>query len=873
MEKWIFEIKRGIVVFIVLFIMGAISTKSNAQLIPSIVKDSISFAASTEYKSGTFQEVAYGNRYRKSWRTPVKVPVFDMSTTFAELTPVKKGGGMSTKSLRLEDKTGREYVLRSVYKNGRAGVKDRFRETIYEDILQDLRVGAHPFAAQVVAPLADAVGIYHTRPVVYFLPKQDQLGEYKEDFGGELYLFEEYPNEGWEYSASFGDTEKIIGYDRLIEKVFDSPKHQVDERWTLKNRLFDLFIGDYDRHDDQWRWATFPDEDNKTIYYRPIPRDRDQAFYDINGVIPWVLSRDFIHIQQKPFAKRIQDMKEFASNAKHFDRTWLTGLEKADWVEVAKELENSLTDEVIEKAATALPPEIYALNGRRLIKVLKGRRNNMVKHALQLYRFLAKYVDVVGTSKKEHFLIQKDKDKQLTIKVYALNKKGEKTSQFYERTFDAKVTKEIRLYGLDGEDTFEFAGVDHNPILVRIIGGEAKDEVTSVEQDLGGKKVVVYDNFDGLKLPSRNNFVNRLSNDSAVNEYNRKELQYHQYLPVISFGQTEDDGFFLGGGVTFTRYGFRKQPYGSRHHFSMRFSTQTDAFNFTYWSDFTKAIGSLNFNPAISFDRPVIFNYYGLGNDSGIMADNEPFHWVRMKRFTVEPLLKKIDRNQNKTTQFGPFFQNVIVVTQPGRIAADAPSLFRENDFGNKSFLGFLVKHENKFLDDETIPTKGWRYNIGLTYYRNLNEELGYANLEGSITGYAQIKIPFKVNLGSRIGFAHLSNDNYYFFHNNNIGGNNNLRGFHNNRFGGTTSLYGNLDIRVPLFYYKNHIAPGEVGLSVGLDTGRVWYPDANEGGWKNSISPGIWWTPYRFTSVNFFYSATSNGEENTTTLRLGFFF
>ena len=292
-----------------------------------LIKDSIIVPPTTHYKTGTFQKIAYGNRYRKSWQTPVKVPVFNLQTTFAHLTPVKKGGGLSTKSLRLETKDGREYMLRSIFKNGRAGVPDRFQNTIYEDVLQNLRVGAHPYGALPVSLLARAADIYHTNPSIFYLPEQEMLKEYNKDFAGELYLFEEYPNEGWQHLESFGFAKKIIGDDRIIEKIQESPFNQVDQVWVVKSRLFDLLIGNYDRHDGQWRWGAFPDSNTSITFYRPIPRDRDQAFFDINGVIPWILRRDFIHIQQHPFSGRIKDMKEFASNAKYFDRTFLTQLE------------------------------------------------------------------------------------------------------------------------------------------------------------------------------------------------------------------------------------------------------------------------------------------------------------------------------------------------------------------------------------------------------------------------------------------------------------------------------------------------------------------------------------------------------------------
>ena len=350
-------------------------------------------------------------------------------------------------------------------------------------------------------------------------------------------------------------------------------------------------------------------------------------------------------------------------------------------------------------------------------------------------------------------------------------------------------------------------------------------------------------------------------------------------MPLITFGSTQDDGFFLGGGLTFTRYGYKKKPYGAKHQVGFSFSTQTNGLHLNYQADFTQSIGPFNFNPNLSFDRPIIFNFYGLGNNTVLQRriddpeeTDERFHWVRLKRFKIEPLLKWMNKNQQHKTRFGPFYQNVVVEQRFDRISS-RPEFFAEQDhLGNKNFIGFLVNHEFNSVNDLDLAG-GWKYNLGITYYRSIGESRGYTRLEGNIAQFINITAPFKMVLGGRIGAATLTNDNYFFFHNNNLGGNNYLRGFHNNRYAGTSLAYLNLDWRIPLFYFKNAIAPGEIGLSAGFDTGRVWYQNANQGGWKTGFSPGLWWTPYKFTAINIFYTYTGNGEDNALTIRTGFYF
>src|SRR3982751_1903519 len=72
--------------------------------------------AGKEYGAGRTHQWLWGEDFRKEWTTPVKIPVLDLDSAFGGLTPVKTGGGRQTKSLRLNDPQGRQYVLRTVDK-------------------------------------------------------------------------------------------------------------------------------------------------------------------------------------------------------------------------------------------------------------------------------------------------------------------------------------------------------------------------------------------------------------------------------------------------------------------------------------------------------------------------------------------------------------------------------------------------------------------------------------------------------------------------------------------------------------------------------------------------------------------------------------
>lgn len=835
----------------------------------SPLPDSVTAFASEVYEAGPLRKLTFGDRYRTAWKTPVRVPVFNLNTDFRELTPVQQGGGKSSKSLRLETESGKQYVLRSIDKNVGKGLPMDVRNTLVQNFIQDLKSGLHPYSAFVIPPLAEAAGVYHTNPKLFYLPQQERLGVYNKNFGEDLYLFEERPDDDWSDDTLFGGSPDIKSYLSMLEDIYDSPKHRIDETWALKSRLFDQFIHDADRHDDQWRWASFPQGDS-LVLYRPVPRDRDQAFFDLRGIVPFVISRKFLPLQQRAFRGKIYDVPGQAYPGSVFDRSFITGLDKEQWMAVALEMKNSITDSVIESAFKIWPPEIYRLNAPYMIETLKQRRDRIPEHAGKLYDYYARYVDVVGTNKKDFFEITHQDGGSSEVSIYSLSKSGEKESRYYHRIFKSSETREVRLYGLEGKDVFEVNGPAAGNVRIRIIGGEGDDQVNnSASPGLFVNKTIVYDTPEGMRI---NGKVRDLrSNRLKVNDYDRHEFDRNTYFPLITFGRTVDDGFLFGGGVRFTTYRFRKDPYGYKHSFFARFSANTNALNLHYTGDYRRTVGNLDFNPDLRFDRPVVFNFFGLGNNTLDTASSSRYYWVRLEKLSLSPLLKKTWYNGRNFTRFGPFFEQVSVDERPDRITGS--EIFTPGMLSKKRFLGLTLEHNYESVDHGNIPRNGLKFRLGTTYYYNLSDNRAYTRFHGSFTTYLTVGRSEQFTFASRIGAATLTNENFLFYHSNNLGGNNYLRGFHNNRFAGKSLFYQNIDLRLKLFNWRNYVMPFEFGLSGGFDYGRVWSKAKDSDIFHSGISPGIWLTPYNMAAVTAFYTFTNGSEDNTYTIRVGFYF
>ena len=73
--------------------------------------------AGKQYATSAAHQKKWGKHYRQEWNTAVKIRVAMLDTLAGGLTPYQPGGGRQSKTLRLRDAKGKEYVLRSIDKS------------------------------------------------------------------------------------------------------------------------------------------------------------------------------------------------------------------------------------------------------------------------------------------------------------------------------------------------------------------------------------------------------------------------------------------------------------------------------------------------------------------------------------------------------------------------------------------------------------------------------------------------------------------------------------------------------------------------------------------------------------------------------------
>ncbi|MEO6220396.1 MAG: metallophosphoesterase, partial [Ginsengibacter sp.] len=362
-----------------------------------VFKDSALISASDKYKNPTgFKKFFLGNNYRAEWSTPVKMKVFNIRKEKGGFSIASLGGGKQTKSLILKDKTGKEWSLRTVDKDPERAIPKNLRGTLAQKIVQDLISASNPYAPLVVAQLAKAADIVEATPEYFFVPDDPAFGFYQKLFAGTVCMLEE--REPLVGSLDTRSTAKVIS------KLVDDHDDHIDQNAYLKARLLDNLIGDWDRHFDQWKWGT-SDTGQGKLYY-PVPRDRDQAFFNSDGFLMAYISKYRMRYLQG-FKKNITNVNWLNWEARDIDHLFVNQLNEDDWKKTIDSFQTDISDKVIARSVNNLPPPIYNLDAKTISEKLIARRNTLMKDGMTWYKFLSKNVTVAGSNQRENFRIKK----------------------------------------------------------------------------------------------------------------------------------------------------------------------------------------------------------------------------------------------------------------------------------------------------------------------------------------------------------------------------------------------------------------------------------------------------------------------------------
>ena len=800
-------------------------------------------APGSHFNTSRSRQFWMGTNYRKEWNTPVKAPVLHISTEFGGLTPVKRGGGKQTKSLRLEDPQGRQYTLRSIAKfiTSKTLPGDLQSEAA-ADLVSDGVSASYPYASLSIPVLAEAAHIPHGFAKLVYIPDDPKLGEFRSDFANMLALYEpRLPD----------SVSKAYDTDEVADKLEEDNDNDVDQLALLKIRILDMFVMDLDRHEGQWTWGAYDNGKGKTFF--PIAKDRDQAFYINEGVLPGIVKARSLVPQLEGFKPKARSIARFNFAARNLDRFFLSQLTEEQWRKTAEEFLAAMTDQVIDDALAQQPPELRAISGPHIAQILKERRKYIVDDVMEYYHFISETVSVTGSDKKELFNIIHHEDGTVLVQVYKTTKSGETSTLMYERKFDPMVTKEIRLYGMDGDDRFVSSG-STDKIKTRIIGGGGSDVFENQAKNQSG--ILIYDKQSGdNKVIGR--FRNHFSNDSTVNKFERIYYKYPYQAVFFTAGYNPDDGFSIGPTFKYIRHGFRKVPYKTLHQLKAAYAFSTKAVNASYHGEYIGVFGSnMDLVGDILYNGPnSTSNFFGYGINS-VYDKTKPgeFRYYRIRYDMGDFSLQLRQRFSSKVMiNFGPSFQffsldSTDELNKKRNVVQNPMSGLSSSVYKRQSYFGGLFSLSIDTRNSQALPDRGVNWLTSFRFLNGLNNN-SYDKVSILSTDFAAYfsLIKDRLVLANRTGGGiNLGDKGFEFYQAQYLGNDDNLRGYRKYRFAGKSKFYNQTELRLKLANLKTYLFPAAFGIYGFFDSGRVWVKDDDESGWKSGYGGGVWFAPLR---------------------------
>jgi hypothetical protein len=801
------------------------------------------------YRAGGMQRMVLGTGYRAQWQTPVHVEMLDLARFGGGLTPTRTGGDFSTRSLRFRGADGREYVFRSLDKDATQGLHPHLKNTLVDRVVQDQVSSALPGAVLVASALQTAAGVLHAPPRLVVMPDDAALGQFRGDFAGMLGTIEERP--GGESGPVFAESAVVEGTNDMLAALAGGHAHRVDARAYLNARLLDLVMGDWDRHDGQWRWARF-DEGGAHVW-RPIARDRDNAFSRHGGWVAAVGRTQFPKMVH--FDSAMAGVRGLTDNAQNLDRRLLSGLTRTDWDAAVAALRGRLTDDVIDGAVRRLPAEIHAQVGAELAGTVRARRDALPAAAEAFYHQLAFVVDVHGTDAADRATIEREADGSATVSLYPAG--GSEPS--FQRHFKAGETREVRVHLAGGDDQATVLGQGQPRVLVRVVGGAGDDTLADQGSTEGGVRTVLHDSDGNNRLNGARVDTRPYTPAPHAASFDNPEAPLDRgvskgYAPYATLNG--DVGVVLGATHTRTRQGFRREGFAQQDRFRLEWAPGEMGFAADFRSVNQRVNGNrLTLHARASQIDP--FRFHGWGNDSG----NE----LSRSRYLVDQTRVTAEAEQSWPLAAGMRL-GVGPTVRYRSASADENTPFelaqpRGADAYTTAGLRSALEWDRR--DAARFPTRGFRVRAAGEANQGLSGDVDgtYARAQGE--GAVYVPVVRGNTLALRAGGERVWGD-YPVQEAAFLGGGESLRGYSRDRFAGDASVYGNAELRSSLGTANLGVARGNLGVIALADAGRVYFNGSSQGDWHTTVGGGLW-----FSLLDHAYTGTvivARGDDGTRT-------
>jgi hypothetical protein len=826
----------------------------------------VSVVPGTGIADSRVNTMLHGSNWKLLWNTPIRIPLLDLHAFAGGLNPIEQGADHLSNTRLFQGADGKRYLFVTLDKDAARGLAVNLRGSALESVMRAETRSFNPVAELMMPPLLEAAGVPHVNPRLILLPRDPStLGRFDDAFGGVAGTLEEQPAGSDTASPGFMGARRIAGTDEVLQDLAHDSGNAVDARAYLKARLVDILVGDGDRMPDQWTWASYGDFGHHR--WVPVPIRHYQAFSRKSGRVHLTP-----HLQD--FGPKYPDMKHLTGSARKLDRRILAGLSRSDWMGVTKEFRLALSDSVIADAVRRMPPEMYALEGKRLERELMARRDLLDEASSEFYLISAKVVEIHASAKAEKISAHRLPDGGIDIVIL---RKGSESGTaddppIFRRTFVPGETRELRIHTGGGEDEIVVDGpAAGNAIVARFIDSNAPirfEDLTGEpsRERQGSRRTLnyLYDAGPGSAVSTGPNSAvgtRREEHDPGLPDSGSK---LSTGISNIQLNYSPDYGVLAGWGVVFEKYGFDADPYLYRSEVD---GAVAYGEKFRYRFRLTGDIGTLFRDTSLHLEASCntldILTYYGPGNETHPVnaGVSESFFETGSKTTTLLASLRYPSRRNQ------PYFWEVGIEAKWITTDPEPNSFFELNrariagvnvDFANNLQLGFHFdsrdngqgialmpragdeRTQDRRSRASTAALSGMAFDVVGRYYP---ESIGNSSAFGKLNGEFRTFVPLNETRYSRIAFRVGGQKNwgeYPFFEAAAVGGSNSIRGFDRKRFSGDAAVYANTELR--LYAGRGRLlVPILYGPLLFVDTGRVFLAGESSSQWHTGTGGGIW--------------------------------
>jgi hypothetical protein len=786
--------------------------------------DTVVVVPGARYRAGLLHRFLLGSGYRRLWTAPIRVERLDLSRFAGGLTPLALGGGRQTRTLRFRGADGREYAFRSIDKDPSAILPAELRETLVSDVVQDQISAAYPVGALAVDPILDAVGVLHAEPRLVMLPDDPRLGDFRAEFAGLLGFLEERPDEGDTELASFAGAASVVGTEQMLERV-EEELDAVDARAFLAARLTDVFLGDWDRHADQWRWARFGAAPEDA--WKPIPRDRDQAFVRMDGLLLAVARQYYPQLVR--FEGDYPSMVGLTWNGRDLDRRLLAGLEWSVWDSVATGLVGAITDPVIDLAVASLPREVGALDGAELRRRLRARRDGIPDAARRFYTQLASEVDVHTSDAAEVATVHRVARDTLDVVVAARDARRGRIEVF-RRRFHAGETSEVRLHLHGGADSVRVHGAAGSAVALRIVGGGGDDVLVD---ETGGARLYDTDRGSVFVRGAGTTVDERGFEPPAVTPSPLNRDWGSQHRTLLWLSAAPDIGMLGGVGLERYDFAFRTVPWASRLRVRAGWASGAHTYRVEAGLRVHRENSPVFWQVDALASGMEIIRFHGFGNETALTRADADYR-IEQSVFGLRGRIAL--RRSALSLQLGPTLQLARTERRPAWLG-EGEQPYGMDDFGQLGLGGEVVLDRR---DRERAPTRGASLRLGGTIYPALwDVARPFGSARGAVAVYVSPWAPLRPTLAVRAGGMMVFGP-YPFHEAAFLGDAETVRLGRRQRYAGDALAHANTELRLKLARTRL-LLPLDVGVFGLWDAGRVWYEGEVSDRWHDAWGGGPW--------------------------------